>query len=376
MSEATEAHAVSARSKTRTGIFSNCSCSVCPTRNIFKFEHSRFSIHFALLSVFLTLSVENTAISTVNSLRKLAAGLREPTDYFAGTGGDPWCWPLNLLAFVRRTRRDLQRRTFESRLHTRYVLVVNLHTAGTLNLDSTAYRLMPGQAHLIFPHQLHTYHDLDRDDILWLFITFELPDATPLRSLRHATVTPDVETRKLLEDFTAAYRSRKTMPHQLQIILSGILLRLVRSADRGSSHKSPRTSANGKFLEAVHSHHANCLPAALSVGQLASAMKTSESRLRTRFRETYGLSLGQYLRNLRLQDAVAMMRHSQESLTDIAISCGFSSSAAFSRAFKHWSGTTPREFRHGVAASAHENAGGNKHQRTRSSQRSAPSSCA
>ena len=60
-----------------------------------------------------------------------------------------------------------------------------------------------------------------------------------------------------------------------------------------------------------------------------AGLDTPHDRLRARFRQTYGLSLGQYLRNLRLQDAVAMMRHSQENLTDIALSCGFSSSATF-----------------------------------------------
>ena len=289
----------------------------------------------------------------MESLKKLAAGLREPVDYFAGTGGHPWCWPRNLLAFVRRTRRDLQRRSFESRLHTRYVLVVNLHTAGTLNLDSTSYGLLPGQAHLIFPHQLHTYHDVDGEEILWLFITFELPDAEPLRPLRHATVTIGGPTRKLLEGFIAAYRSLKTAPHHLQTILSGILLSLVLSADHRDSHKSLRPRAKGNLLEVVHRHHASRLPKALSVGELASTEKISESRLRARFRQTYGLSLGQYLRNLRLQDAVAMMRHSQENLTDIALSCGFSSSATFSRAFKQWASATPRQFRRTAKTSAH-----------------------
>lgn len=71
----------------------------------------------------------------MESLKRLAAGLREPKDYFAGTGGHPWCWPRNLLAFVRWTRRDLQRHSFESRLHTRYVLVVNLHTAAATDFQ-------------------------------------------------------------------------------------------------------------------------------------------------------------------------------------------------------------------------------------------------
>lgn len=281
----------------------------------------------------------------MDSLEKLAVGLPEPSDYFAGTGARPWCWPLNLIAFARRTRRDLQRRTFESRLHTRYVLVVDLRTAGTLNLDSTSYRLRPGECHLIFPHQLHTYHDVDHEEILWLFLTFELPDETPLRVLRQATVPLDQETRKLLVDFLAAYRAEATAPHRLQTILSGILLRLVECAGHVDTRRASGLRPDSKLLETIHRHHARVLPEALTVRRLAPLLRLSESRLRARFREAFGISLGEYLHNLRLQEAVAMMRHSQASLTEIALSCGFGSSSAFSRSFRNWSRTTPRNFR-------------------------------
>lgn len=272
-------------------------------------------------------------------------GLREPADYFSGTGAKPWCWPMNLIAFARKSRHDLQRRTFESRLHTRYVLVVNLGTAGTLNLDSTPYRLHPGQCHLIFPHQLHTYHDVEQEQILWLFITFELPDETPLRALRQATVPVDAATERLLGDFLGAYRARRHTAHRLQGLLSEILLRLVECGDSADRRQPAGQRPDGKLLETIHRHHARALPEALTVRRLATLLGRSESRIRTRFRSAFGISLGEYLHNLRLQEAVAMMRHSQASLTEIALACGFGSSSAFSRAFRNWAGTTPRNFR-------------------------------
>lgn len=281
----------------------------------------------------------------MDTLVRLAARLPEPSNYFAGTGAEPWCWPLNLIAFARRTRHDLQRRTFESRLHTRYVLVINLGTPGTLNLDSTPYPLRPGECHLIFPHQLHTYHDVAAEEILWLFLTFELPDESPLRVLRQATVVLDAGMHQLLADFLAAYRTRQTTPHRLQSLLSDLLLRMVQAAGRSSGRKAKEPRRDDRLLDKIHRHHARALPDALTVQRLAPALGLSESRLRARFRQTFGLSLGEYLHNLRLQEAVAMMRHSEASLTEIALSCGFGSSSAFSRAFRNWSGTSPRHFR-------------------------------
>jgi AraC-like DNA-binding protein len=285
----------------------------------------------------------------VEKLGKLAAALRPPPDYFSGVGAEPWCWPLNLIAFTRTTRQDLQRRTFESRLHTRYVLVINLRTCGTLNLDSTPYRLEPGQAHLVFPHQLHTYHNVESDHLLWLFVTFELPDDAPLRALRQTTVLLSDTMKRLLEDFLADYRTKNADPHVLQSALSEILLRMVKDAGNGTPLPQPLRQKDSELLAVIHRHHSQTLPEALTVKQLAGLVPLSESRLRARFRETFGLSLGEYLHGLRLQEAVAMMRHSQASLTEVALSCGFSSSSSFSRAFKHWAGTTPRAFRQAVA---------------------------
>lgn len=282
----------------------------------------------------------------MKKLGAATAALVEPADYFAGTGEGPWCWPLNLIAFARKNSRDLQRRTFESRLHTRYVLVVNLETAGTLNLDSTAYRLRPGQCHLIFPHQLHTYHDLEHENLLWLFVTFELPDDTPLATLRHSTVTIDAGTKELLTEFVGAYSAKSQTPHRLQSLLSEILLRLIRlSKQDPSTNHQQGEGRDERLLRAIHQHHLRILPDALSIGELAKLLKTSESRLRARFRDSFGLSLGLYLRNLRLQQAVNMLRHSEADVTEIALDCGFGSSSAFSRAFGKWSGTTPSEFR-------------------------------
>lgn len=280
----------------------------------------------------------------MNELALLAARLREPSDYFSGLGGDPWCWPRNLIAFLRSTRRDLQRRTFESRLHTRYVLVINLETTGTLNLDSTPYRLRSGECHLVFPHQLHTYHDLEHDTLRWLFITFELPDETPLHPLHQTTTRLDPAMTSLLTQFLISYRKKNTPAHRLQSLLSSFLLRMVEHADAHAPRSVRTPQADATFLNTIRRHHARTLPDALTVIQLAALMQQSESRLRARFRTAFGLSLGTYLRNLRLQEAVALLRHSRSSITDIALACGFTSSATFSRAFRSWSQTTPRAF--------------------------------
>jgi AraC family transcriptional regulator len=58
-----------------------------------------------------------------------------------------------------------------------------------------------------------------------------------------------------------------------------------------------------------------------------------------------GETLNNFTNRLRLEKAARLLRYFDQNLTDIALNCGFSSSAAFSRAFRSGYDTSPSEFR-------------------------------
>ncbi len=287
-------------------------------------------------------------------LRKLP----EPVDYFAGVGGKPWCWPVNVLIFQRCSRRDLQRRTVESRLHGRHVLVVNLMTSGVLNLDGLSFPLRPGQAHLIFPYQFHTYHDLERDELCWLFVTFEMKENSALGVMWGSSVTLDESMQETLGQLVGKYveASDESGLQRMQMQLAELLLVLADASAQARSRPRVRTTgAAANLLAGIHSLLAHESGKRLTISGIAEQMSLSEGRLRAVFREAFGVSLGEYLRSYRLQAAAAMIRHSDARLTDIALAGGFGSSAAFCRAFKHWSGMRPGAYRRRAAGATPKN---------------------
>ena len=79
--------------------------------------------------------------------------------------------------------------------------------------------------------------------------------------------------------------------------------------------------------------------------ELAKVACFSEFHFHRIFGAVSGETLNNFTNRLRLEKAARLLRYSDQSLTDIALDCGFSSSATFSRAFQTGYDTSPRQFR-------------------------------
>lgn len=85
----------------------------------------------------------------------------------------------------------------------------------------------------------------------------------------------------------------------------------------------------------------------ISLRELASDVGLSPSHLNAVFVATAGVPPHRWLLRRRVERARELLMRTRRSITDIALSCGFSSSQHFSTAFKTQEGCTPTEFRNG-----------------------------
>ena len=77
---------------------------------------------------------------------------------------------------------------------------------------------------------------------------------------------------------------------------------------------------------------------------LAKQAKISEVYFRKLFKECYGITPHQYLLETRMRHAKLLLSEHAASVTAISEACGFSSVYHFCRAFKQFTGHTPKEF--------------------------------
>jgi AraC family transcriptional regulator len=83
----------------------------------------------------------------------------------------------------------------------------------------------------------------------------------------------------------------------------------------------------------------------VKLAELANVACFSEFHFHRIFTAVSGETLNNFTNRLRLEKAARLLRYSEQSLTDIALDCGFSSSATFSRAFRSGYDTSPSQFR-------------------------------
>ena len=77
---------------------------------------------------------------------------------------------------------------------------------------------------------------------------------------------------------------------------------------------------------------------------LAEKVGLSRVQLHRRMKELTGISVGEFIRNLRLQQAARLLEKGDTTVAQVTYAVGFSNPTHFSSAFKKHFGVTPSEY--------------------------------
>jgi AraC-like DNA-binding protein len=283
---------------------------------------------------------------TISSLEKAIALLPSPLRPLHGRRAAPLPLPDNIICFRRGSATDLNRPQRGRALHHRYVLILALSTATTVCVDDRAIRLHAGEGLLVLPFQFHDYIDAEREELSWLFVTFDLALGDALQPLRFRPFLLTPGMRQLATELVMAYLSPGEA--DLTTLLLSLLLARARQAEP-TRRRHKRPSGTPGMITQVN-QLAQRKGESIGVKEMARSLGISSSHLRARFRASCGVSLGRHLRRLRLERACGLLRLSSSRVSEIGESCGFASIYSFSRAFRHAYGLSPLAYRQGGRA--------------------------
>jgi len=88
----------------------------------------------------------------------------------------------------------------------------------------------------------------------------------------------------------------------------------------------------------------------LSIAGIAGAVGVHPVHLTRTFRQHFGCTPGEYLRERRLERACSLLAGSSAPLAEVALACGFADQSHLAKAFRQAFGVTPSAYRHGNLA--------------------------
>jgi AraC family transcriptional regulator len=103
-------------------------------------------------------------------------------------------------------------------------------------------------------------------------------------------------------------------------------------------------------IDRVIDHLRANLDRPVKLDELAGVAGFSSFHFHRLFGALTGETVNAFANRLRLEKAARLLRYTARAVTDIALDCGFSSSATFARAFRAAYATTPGRFRRGGAS--------------------------
>jgi AraC family transcriptional regulator len=126
-----------------------------------------------------------------------------------------------------------------------------------------------------------------------------------------------------------------------QLGIDAVLLEifsLLGKTKRAADSKKPKWVA--KIREILHES-----PESWKLADLANTLNVHPVHLSREFSKYFDTNLGDYIRRIKVQRALALLPNSELSLTDISFECGFADQSHFIRSFKSYYQVTPFLYR-------------------------------
>lgn len=111
---------------------------------------------------------------------------------------------------------------------------------------------------------------------------------------------------------------------------------------------APKDLHHDELIADVQTHLNRDLRATPAMSALATQLGVSPRTLIRRFKSATGVSIGRYLQQRRLDEAQALLRRTNLSITEVGVAVGLHDASHFSRMFREQTGLTPSAFRAAV----------------------------
>ena len=231
-----------------------------------------------------------------------------------------------------------------SHFHSSIELLYMVEGSMTVILDGEEIQVGPGECCWCSSYLIHSYQGEGKRQCIVAIIPLTSVPMIAKTLGSHVFADPlmkdgDGRIRALLEMMVeAAQRDNQPMLKGLSYTLLGMAME---HCPMLPSKSSAQNELVRDILKYIHEH----IDQPLAVKDVAEAFGYSESRFSHLFQERLRRTLHDYIRQLRCQQAAQLLRETEMTVPEIALSKGFESLQTFYRSFKRCYGVTPAAYR-------------------------------
>jgi len=244
---------------------------------------------------------------------------------------------LNSLDFLFYSKRKTNK-YIPLHEHDCYELVYYFGGSGESRIGSKMFAFGDNRFAVISPGTIHDERHESEGDVL--FIGFH-SDSEGLRNIDAVLQDDEGRIRPLILRMNEEFAAKRPSYTEMLNFMTG---ELVIQIERLTATKKSEESSLSQ-LQYVRNYLDEHYRQKISVESLAKMSGYSYDRFRHLFKEKYGIAPLQYIFKKRLEYAKLMLYETNEQVSEIALTSGFSSEAQFCSMFKRETGTTAKAFR-------------------------------
>lgn len=229
-----------------------------------------------------------------------------------------------------------------------YLIHLVVSGKGTYTVDGKSHPLSSGDLFLAKPNQLITYAADQEEPWVYFWVGFNgacaarLIQQTPFSATEPTFHTDNAE--ELQQLLWNIYLSRGPEPHNEAMMVGYLYLFLSKLMHEAQNQQPrPANSSTQYVLNAIKYIQFH-FSQDISIDDIADSVGVSRSHLYRVFMSNVGQSPIDYLTEYRINEACQLLRTSQLSISEIAVSVGFFDQFYFSRVFKKRKGIPPSRY--------------------------------
>lgn len=170
------------------------------------------------------------------------------------------------------------------------------------------------------------------------------PDEENTKARFNLVVGCNFEIGTIFEKIYTEYKAQKNgSVNLIRLYIAEILIKLLRKIQTGE--QAGLSSAQKKLVAQVMTYIENNYNIKIKTEALATKLFFNKNYIAKLFKQETGLSIHDFVREIRLQEVCRLLSSTERTIGDIAVACGFDDMKTFYAVFKKYKGCTPKEYR-------------------------------